>query len=436
MSDAATPSSKTGLTDLSQSGSSSGANSSASAGLSWLLQKTWKLLTSYGLAVVILVLLTLLTLLGTWEQKDHGLFDTQKKYFESIFVVHTFEMGALSVPIILPGAYILMMVLFFNLLAGALIKARKNLKAPGMLIAHSGILLLLVGGFVSHHYSTKGYMALYKGEESNQYQAYQGWQLEVMPLDEKDRPTEAFIITEEELLSVRGDRSRLFTSSQLPFDMRVSHYMRNARPIPTGAPMGSGVKLPEIDGYKLIQIDDEKEAERNVGGVYVEAELKGSAQADGSSESASVSKGIVWAGQAAPWIVEADGKKWAVRLDRERWDVPFTIRLDEFIFDRHPGTTMAKKYESRITRSEGEQKAAVQIRMNEPLRYRGYTFFQESFGPPDESDADKMFSQFSVVKNPADQWPLYSLIVTFAGMGIHFMQKLAGFISRSNRGRA
>ena len=73
--------------------------------------------------------------------------------------------------------------------------------------------------------------------------------------------------------------------------------------------------------------------------------------------------------------------------------------------------------------------------MNEPLRYRGYTFFQESFGPKDESDPDKMFSQFSVVRNPADQWPLYSLIVTFVGMGIHFLQKLAGFIARSNRAR-
>ena len=426
MSDAISPISKADLPDPSQSGKSP----TTSGGLPMVLQIVWKILTSYGLVVVILVMLTLLTLLGTWEQKDHGLFDTQKKYFESIFVVHTFEMGKLSLPIVLPGAYILMVVVFFNLLAGAIIKARKSWNAPGMLIAHSGILLLLMGGFVSHHYSIKGHMALYKGEESNQYQAYQGWQLEVLPLDDSDRPTKAFIITEQELLSVRGDRSRLFASPEIPFDLTVSHYLRNALPVPTGAPVAAEVKLPEVDGYKLIQMDDEKEAERNVGGVYVEA------KANGEAEAGSVSKGILWAGQAAPWIVEAEGKKWALRLDRERWDVPFTVRLDEFIFDRHPGTAMAKKYESRITKTEGEQQAAVQIRMNEPLRHRGYTFFQESFGPQDESDPEKMFSQFSVVKNPADQWPLYSLIVTFIGMGIHFLQKLAGFIGRANRARA
>ncbi len=388
------------------------------------LQWAWKVITSFGLVVVVLLLLTILTLLGTWEQKDHGLFDTQEKYFESVLVIHHFEIGNLSIPIILPGAYILMVVLFFNLLAGAIVKARKSWKTPGMLIAHSGILLLLIGAFVSHHFSTKGHMALYKGEESNQYQSYQGWQLEVMPLDENDRPTKAFIITEDQLNSVRGDRSRVFSSDDLPFGLKVSHYLRNAKPVLATSSEAAGVDLPEADGYQLVELDAEKEAERNVGGVYVES-------LGGSGEETAGKKGILWAGAAAPWIVESEGKKWALSLDRERWDVPFSVRLDEFIFDRHPGTTMAKKFESRITKLEAERATPVQIRMNEPLRHRGYTFFQESYGPSDESDPAKMYSQFSVVKNPTDQWPLYALIVTFAGMAIHFVQKLLAFISRA-----
>ena len=45
-------------------------------------------LSSMKLTVVLLVLLGLLTWLGTLEQVDHGLFNVQKKYFESIVLVH------------------------------------------------------------------------------------------------------------------------------------------------------------------------------------------------------------------------------------------------------------------------------------------------------------------------------------------------------------
>ena len=37
--------------------------------------------------------------------------------------------------------------------------------------------------------------------------------------------------------------------------------------------------------------------------------------------------------------------------------------------------------------------------MNEPMRYAGYTFFQESFGPAGAQPGDVMFSQFAVANN-------------------------------------
>jgi len=393
--------------------------------LAWL----WKLLTSYGLAVIVLLAMCALTLYGTLQQKDHGLFDTQQKVFNSMIFLEHIELGGgenpLRLPIPLPGGYLLMSILFFNILAGAIVKARKSWRFPGMIIAHSGILLLLVGGFVQYHFSTKGYMALSKGQSANQYQAYQGWQLEVMPLDGENMPTDAFIITEQQLKSVGEGGSRIFSSSDIPFAIEVSDYLRNAVPVPVTAPIAADAKTPEVDGIKLLKQAGTKEAEANVGGVYVSVQ-----PANGEAK-----KAILWAGQAGPWVVDVDGKKWALNLDRPRWDVPFDIRLDEFIFDRHPGTSMARKFESRITKIEGNSENPVQIRMNEPLRDRGYTFFQESYGPPDESDPDKMWSQFSVVKNPADQWPLYSLIITGVGMTIHFVQKLFSHVGRSRRSR-
>ena len=93
---------------------------------------------------------------------------------------------------------------------------------------------------------------------------------------------------------------------------------------------------------------------------------------------------------------------------------------------------MAVNYESRVTRFEAsEPDKAIEIKMNEPMRHSGYTFFQESFGPSGSQPGDEMFSQFAVANNPADQWPLYALIINGIGLGIHFMIMLVNFSIRS-----
>ena len=202
------------------------------------LGAVWRLFTSFGLAVAVLRLMTILTLVGTLEQTDSGLFDTQQKYFNSFFVVHDADFWVLpfEIPIPLPGGYLLMAILFFNVLAGAIVRARKSWKYPGMLIAHTGILLLLFGSAVSYHFSTKGYMALSKGEVANQYMAYQGWQLEVIPLDGENKPEEqAFVITEAQLKSVGEKDRRSFTSEKIPFEIEVADYLRNSVPVPVSA---------------------------------------------------------------------------------------------------------------------------------------------------------------------------------------------------------
>ena len=108
---------------------------------------------SDAFAVVILTLMLVLTFVGTLEQVDHGLYEVQKKYFDSAFLVHDL-FG--KIPILLPGVYLLMILLFINLVSGAIIRAPKNWRYPGNMIGHIGILILLFGGFVAHHFSING----------------------------------------------------------------------------------------------------------------------------------------------------------------------------------------------------------------------------------------------------------------------------------------
>ena len=138
-------------------------------------QRVFGALASMKLAVVILVLLGLLTWLGTLAQIEDGLWKVQKSYFESWFVVADLELSwwgrpiwpgadgkgfALRVP--LPGAYPLMALLFVNLMVGGIMRMRWSARNLGVLVVHVGIALLLVAGFVKMEFSYSGGLALFE----------------------------------------------------------------------------------------------------------------------------------------------------------------------------------------------------------------------------------------------------------------------------------
>ena len=103
--------------------------------------------------------------------------------------------------------------------------------------------------------------------------------------------------------------------------------------------------------------------------------------------------------------------------------------------ETHPGTNMAKVFISGVTKLEGKSQEQIKIEMNEPLRYKGYTFFQASWGPQEARSGVRLFSVFAVVRNPADKWPLYACIVITGGLLIHFSQKLLLYLRREHRRR-
>ncbi|MEO0017585.1 MAG: hypothetical protein RLZZ522_868, partial [Verrucomicrobiota bacterium] len=106
---------------------------------------------------------------------------------------------------------------------------------------------------------------------------------------------------------------------------------------------------------------------------------------------------------------------------------------DKFTAEFHPGTMKPSKFVSEITRLEGQTEAKAIIQMNEPMRYANLTFFQANYqrsGP--EADA-RMITVFEVVRNPADQWPKYSLYVATFGLLLHFILKLVTAIRSLSR---
>lgn len=387
-----------------------------------LLKKTFNFLASYGLACVLLFLLLLLVLFGTLEQVNTGLFQVQKRYFESFYLIHPLTIGGLTFPLPLVGAYPLMILLFLNLVCGAIIRAPKNWKHPGMLIAHSGIILLVVAAFVTAKMSFSGHMTLFEKDSSGYFDDYYLWEVAITELD-KASGARTFTITDPQLAGMTPEDTRTFTHGELPFTLELSNWLPNTAPR-QAAPM---LNEQGLDGVVMPPLPMEKEAERNMAGATAKVLPAGGGAAQ---------VGLLWGASAGPWMVDAGGQKYGITLRHRQYPVPFTITLDKFIRDLHPRTMMASNFESEVTKTEDGSTRKVNIRMNEPLRHKGYTFFQASWGPENARPGEPLFSTFAVVKNPADQWPKYACYIIGIGLLIHFAQKLSGYIKSQNKRRS
>lgn len=380
------------------------------------------MLSGFGLATILLLLLGLLTWFATLEQIDKGLYPTLNKYFhwKSLFLLP--EINGKTVPLPLPGGYWAGAVLLLNLTLGGVIRIRKGWKHAGNLIAHLGIIFMLIGGGVAHHFSERGNMAVGEGESSNTAEDYFEYVVEVAEI--KDGKADAIhVIRGEHLDDLTDGKSRVFRFPTMPFDLEIAGYLTHA------VPVGITERAPDqgqrqADGYYLMERPEETNAEANTAGCYGRLLHR-----DGTK-----SPPFILAGASFhPFTARHDDRMFTIDMRKRLWPMPFTVKLDEFTADFHPGTMKPSKFISKITRIENGGEAKVTIQMNEPMRYEGLTFFQASYGPPGAGPGQKMYSVFEIVKNPADKWPEYSLYVVTFGMLITFLTKLGGYLAAASR---
>jgi hypothetical protein len=315
--------------------------------------------------------------------------------------------------------------LFVNLLLGGVVRMRKGWRVFGVLISHCGILFMLLGGFVTQRWEQRGNMAISEGETSNVAEHYFDYVIEITEVRDGQLVEPVHVIGEQFLADLDPHDRRLLRLANLPFDLEVTGYMVNAdaRSFTDPAP-ANGERV--INGYYLFEREPNPQAEANLAATYARVVEK-----DGSAREPF----ILPAASYHPYTLRHGQRTFAVSMRKRLWEMPFSVTLEKFTADFHPGTMRPRKFVSEINRREGEIDSHVVIQMNEPMRHRGLTFFQASWGPQDAKPGTPLFSVFEVVRNPADKWPEYSLYIVTAGLLIHFVMKLAGFVTASTRKR-
>ncbi|MGL5016798.1 MAG: cytochrome c biogenesis protein ResB [Luteolibacter sp.] len=387
--------------------------------------KIFDVLSGFGLATITMLLLGLLTWFATLEQIDNGLYPTLMKYFDwrSFFLIP--EVNGKMVPLPLPGGYWVSAVLLLNLILGGILRIRKGWRHSGNLIAHFGIILMLVGGGVAHHFSERGNMAVGEGESSNAAEDYFEYVVEVTEIKD-GKPGTVHVIRGKDIEDLEGANARIFRLPEMPFDLELTGFLKNT------VPVSANERAPDrqqfiADGYFLMEkpkLEKAEEAERYTAGIYARMLKRDNTKSDP----------FILAGASFhPFSYRVDDRVFTVDMRKRLWPMPFTLKLDKFTAAFHPGTMRPAKFVSNVTRMENGGTAEVTIQMNEPMRYEGLTFFQASYGPPGAGPGDKMYSVFEIVKNPADKWPEYSLWIVTFGMAITFLIKLGSFLTAGSR---
>lgn len=387
------------------------------------LARVLDLVGSMQISVVLLLYLGVLTFVGTVAQIDLSAYDVQKIYFES-------WTAPLWGPIHGPGGLPVMAALFVNMLIGGVLRHRWHRANFGILIAHLGLLLLLLAGWVKHQFSVSGMVALFESETSQTFVSFHEWELALVQQDgdvvrERALPGEA-------LAAASAGNSVMVLDHKggaLPFRLSVHHWLDNCEPVAASSGMGS--RMPVVDGAMLRPLEVvTRKREANIAGCYVEV----------SDASGKKQEGILWGFESrpmvfndAPWVFEFAGQRYGLLLRRKTWELPFTLKLDRFSKEDHPGSGMARDYSSYVTVQEGGKDRPVRIFMNNPLRQDGHVVYQTQFGQDPRNR--RFYSVFEVGRNPSDKWPEWACYVIALGLLIHFGRKLLLYMRAQARQR-
>jgi len=326
------------------------------------------LFSSFGLALVLLACLFLLTIFGTLHQVDHGLHAAKERFFASWFLWT--EVGGVRLPTF-PAGMTCMMLLSVNMLVGGLLRLKISRRTAGIVVVHLGIAFLLLSGLVKQWTADEGYISLAEGRVAETFRSDHLWEVSVFQVTGADS-VEELVIRHGEFEDLGGDQRRRFWSGDLPFDLLLSNFMPSATVQSAGAGKG-GI---ELDGFRLLATPPDPEPGRNAAGLVVEISGGGASQ-----------RALLWGFQATPWTFESDGRTWAVDLRHARYKMPFQLRLEDFQKEDHPGMGMAKAYRSDVTKIVDQREERIRIQMNEPLRSEGLVLFQSSWGPQDAGPA-------------------------------------------------
>lgn len=365
-----------------------------------------KRLVSFKLAIFSLSAMAFLVFVMTLAQVKLGIFAAKKAYFDTWFLWA--DAGAFDVPYFL-GGKTLGVLLLINM-AAAMLRMPFTWKKFGLWWIHLSTIVLLAGSGWISIVSNESQMAIEEGQTV--WYSESMHEVEVVVISELTETQDRVVSVPSSFLVAGKD----IVHKEIPFRMEVLRVYPNSRlemlmpgmPVrqdPVRATSGVGPQLA-IQPQAVVTRDDY----RNLVSVWVRLH-------DGNTV---LGTWVISNGIGAEQPVEVGGKTYRIQLRPLRYYNDYGIALQDFRREMYPGTTIPSHFSSQVLvlDQEGEHLQSALIEMNKPLRFRGKTYFQASYGKEDT------LTILQVVENPGWLLPYVSSLGILFGMLWHFGARL------------
>jgi len=380
------------------------------------LKSPLRILSSLRLTVICLGLGMLLVFLGTLAQVHLGIHAVQARYFQSLLIYWSPPGASWKIPV-LPGGYLLGTVLLVNLIAAHAVRFQLTRKKLGIILLHFGVILLLIGQLLTGLFARETQMRIDEGQTLGYSEAPR--EVELAVIDVTDPNFDQVVAIPEEVLA----RGGTIQSPTLPFTLNVRQFMGNAhlamrsqepQAPPSQATTGPGKNIVVAEIPRTVKDD-----ERDLSAALVEVD-----GVQGPLGTWLISNAI-----PDPQGFTLNGHTYELAMRQRRFYKQFALTLLDFAHDRYAGTDIPKNFSSRVRLIDFErnENREVVISMNDPLRYRGFTFYQSGFDNNDKTTI------LQVVKNPAMLLPYIACGLVALGLVVQFSMHLFGFVRKRTR---
>ncbi len=307
-------------------------------------------------------------------------------------------------------------------------------KQGGNVLLHLGVGLLMFGQFAFGDRQLEQRLSLIEGESSNTFVNLDLIELDLIAKTEQG----------DEVIAIPGSRLRsaaktgaVISDDALPVDIRVVEFYDN-----------SNLRTPEGENFATTGFGLEAQAveARKSGGTDSDLNLA-SAYVDLIDKKSGDSLGVHLISQLLSDRVmllsdgKSDDRYDSVNLGDTSYDIglkfhrevkPYWVQLVDVRRINYSGTDTPRDYSSFIRivdESTGEDRRE-RVWMNNPLRYRGETFYQSSYTP---LPGGKEMTGIQVVQNSGWLIPYLACSITALGMLAHFLGTLTRFLKRRER---
>lgn len=415
-----------------------------------LARRLIKFFTSLRLTVVLLAFAIILVFIGTLAQVDEGLYNAQARYFRQ-WLVLGLDVAGHRIPLLLPGGYLIGTMLLVNLIAAHTYRFQLSRKKIGIVLAHLGVILLLVGQLGTDMFAHESQLSFAEGQTKSYGESITKFELAFMSPNGTNGVRTVTFPTEW-----LAEQSEI-QNTNLPFTIRVKQYWKNSyadfrAPMMTnGAPLTSNGIALHFDFSPAAEIktmDDKNSPSAEIEIITPAGSLGNWMVSDWADDEAKIedvresytpelgadmTEKIV--GELThPQSVTLNGTPYTFVLRPKRTSFPFSLTLLEATHSIYLGTDIPKDFRSRVRLQNphtGENRE-VEISMNHPLRYAGLTFYQQQMAASDATRRAGLapWSLLQVVHNPTWLTPYLGCGLVAAGLIVQFLFHLAGFITK------